>query len=588
MSDRPHILLVLIDDFGWANAGWHRNYTAPGGSFVPATAEVATPHMNRLVRSGIELDRSYAYKYCSPSRSALQVGRDPYHVNVLNAEPSVTNRSDREAGFAGIPRSMTGIASKLAAAGYATAAFGKWDAGMAIHEQTPRGRGYQRALSYFHHLNDEWSTSVWQQPCRRGNSTVPIVDLWLSPGAQAAERPARGYNSSCLGDQPVGGHPKACTPGPHGDHAWDGFEDAMLAQQAIATVEQHDPSVPLFLFWAPHAVHTPLQVPQPYVDRFAFMAPTDKAAHERQLYAATVAFFDESFANLTNAYVRRRMYDQLLIVTSADNGGPVYYGGFGGANNHPLKGGKMNNWEGGIRVSAFVSGGHVPLVRRGTRYHGLVALWDWYATFCALARVDPTDERAKAAGLPPIDSIDQSAALFGASSTVRPPRTELALSTEPRQSDLAGAPECTSFSAVATYHDARIFGDEPAVLPQNGTCATLNGLIVADADGRGLWKLLLGDVEQAFVTGPYFPNASTPPSIPPAVAHCGSGCLYDLQSDPLEATDVAKRWPKRVASMRARLQTLLPSAFNPHRGTVDPACCEAALGRYGGFFGPFM
>ena len=48
MSDRPHILLVLIDDFGWANAGWHRNYTAPGGSFVPATAEVATPHMNRL------------------------------------------------------------------------------------------------------------------------------------------------------------------------------------------------------------------------------------------------------------------------------------------------------------------------------------------------------------------------------------------------------------------------------------------------------------------------------------------------------------------------------------------------------------
>ena len=196
----PHVLLALIDDYGvrrhtlttsptvpswpqpyfldpgslwqWANAGWHRNYTAPvggaagsepaphhcntlaergceshscqGGSFVPATDEVSTPHMDALVRDGIELDRAYAYKYCSPSRSALQTGRDPYHVNVLNAEPSIVNRSDPEAGFAGVPRSMTGIASKLAAAGYATAMFGKWDAGGAIMDQTPRGRGYQQ------------------------------------------------------------------------------------------------------------------------------------------------------------------------------------------------------------------------------------------------------------------------------------------------------------------------------------------------------------------------------------------------------------------------------------------------------------
>jgi len=34
-----------------------------------------------------------------------------------------------------------------------------------------------------------------------------------------------------------------------------------------------------------------------------------------------------------------------------------------------------------------------------------ITAWDWYSTFCALAGVDPTDEKAKAAGLPPIDSI---------------------------------------------------------------------------------------------------------------------------------------------------------------------------------------
>ena len=54
----PHVLIVLLDDYGWANAGWHRNYTAPGGTFVPATPEVVTPHMNSLVAAGIELDRA--------------------------------------------------------------------------------------------------------------------------------------------------------------------------------------------------------------------------------------------------------------------------------------------------------------------------------------------------------------------------------------------------------------------------------------------------------------------------------------------------------------------------------------------------
>ncbi len=36
----------------------------------------------------------------------------------------------------------------------------------------------------------------------------------------------------------------------------------------------------------------------------------------------------------------------------ADNGGPIYNNGTAGANNWPLRGGKMSNWEGGIRVNA--------------------------------------------------------------------------------------------------------------------------------------------------------------------------------------------------------------------------------------------
>ena len=46
----------------------------------------------------------------------------------------------------------------------------------------------------------------------------------------------------------------------------------------------------------------------------------------------------------------------------------------------------MSNWDGGIRGNAFVSGGFLPPAVRGTKFEGLVAVWDWYSTFCAVVR----------------------------------------------------------------------------------------------------------------------------------------------------------------------------------------------------------
>ena len=51
-------------------------------------------------------------------------------------------------------------AQVMRSAGYATAAVGKWDAGMATADHTPEGRGYEQSLIYFHHANDYWSYQV--------------------------------------------------------------------------------------------------------------------------------------------------------------------------------------------------------------------------------------------------------------------------------------------------------------------------------------------------------------------------------------------------------------------------------------------
>ena len=292
-------------------------------------------------------------------------------------------------------------------------------------------------------------------------------------------------------------------------------------------------------------------------------------------------------AAVTAALKAKGMYDDLLIVFSTDNGGPIYNNGSAGANNYPLKGGKMNNWEGGIRGNSFVSGGFLPPSVRGSKFDGMVALWDWYATFASLAGVDPTDARAAAAGLPPIDSHDLSPVILGQTTTS--PRTSLVIGTEPRASNISTAPLCDSYNRNTPYYDdPRVDGDEPPRVPEgNGRCTTAAGLIV-DEGTDGLWKLLTGDIEQAVYTGPHYPNASTNEVSADFVGHCANGCLYELRSDPLELHDVAALHPDRLKAMYARLEQEETTAFNPDRGQSDPKACGKVLGEYGGFWGPFL
>ena len=144
---QPHLLYILADDFGWADADWHRPKNWP---------EAATPRMLDQLTRGIELDSMHAFKFCAPSRSAIQSGRNPIHVNVQNYQPTVwasdVPQRDPVSGFAGIPRNMTGMAAMLRTAGYHTAFVGKWDCGMATYDHTPSGRGYDTSLFYCEQL----------------------------------------------------------------------------------------------------------------------------------------------------------------------------------------------------------------------------------------------------------------------------------------------------------------------------------------------------------------------------------------------------------------------------------------------------
>ena len=89
----------------------------------------------------------------------------------------------------------------------------------------------------------------------------------------------------------------------------------------------------------------------------------------------------------------------------------------------PPRPGKKSNFEGGVRVNAFASGGLIPAARRGTIETGWTASEDFYKTFAGLAGADPTDHRAAAAGLPPVEGYDLWPLISGA--VTKSPRTEV-------------------------------------------------------------------------------------------------------------------------------------------------------------------
>jgi arylsulfatase A-like enzyme len=436
------------------------------------------------------------------------------HVNLYNDDPARPGQ--------GVPSNMTVLAAKLKARGYATHFLGKWHIGMASRStMTPRARGFDTSLGYFHSTN-----SYYDSRRAEGCAGEEAVDLWQDDG------PASHLNGTA-------------------------YEERIFGTRAVQLIRAHGrthPERPFFMYYAFHtscvgwnasAAADPQnpdgpEVLQPDAEFYARFAHIDD--QDRRANVAMVALMDEIVGNITSALQQAQMWPSTLLLWSSDNGGAVHLGG--GANTWPLRGGYYNNWEGGIRVAALLNGGLLPPAVRGTQLHGFIHECDWYATFCALAGVDPFDHVAAAAGLPPIDSLNVWPLISGASHTS--PRVEWPLTP----------------------------------LGEDATRAKHGGDAGYMAEGR--YKLLVGVVRQAGWCGMVHPNTTTRWDSFGTVAMCNVtdekvGYLFDVLEDPGEHHDLALQMPVLAAEEHW---------FNPDRGEPDPRACEVA--KRTGFWQPFL
>jgi len=564
----PHILFILADDFGWGNFGPHRHGDCQGNEACEqAQKEVHTPKLDLLVEQGILLQRHYAYRICSPSRCSLQTGRLAVHVNAKNTGVTSYNESDPISGYAGIPRNMTGIAEKLKTLGYQTHLVGKWDAGMATPQHTPWGRGYDTWLGYFQHANDYWT--------KGGNiAATGEIDNCLNSFLDFFETSAayRGgvQRPNLLSDDCE----NSTAPDP------PCYEEYIFKMRAKEIIRRHDASVPLFLFYSFHLIHSPLQVPLSYQERIKDMVRLRGgepfSSRNRMLYAAMVLYLDDVVGELTQELKTKQMWSNTLIVFTSDNGGPIYEPGSG--NNHPLKGGKYSDWEGGVRTNAFLSGGYIPERLRNTQNEHIISIADWYATLCVISGGSvsfcTSDTKAEEAnkwiqqtknGLPLLPAIDSV------------PQWTSILSHTPARSGVFHLSE----NSVIEWPFKLVIGIQ--------NYSSWTGELYPNCST--IWNLTQGWGPQ-FVDFKVFgvPQADSDPAENERVfwqEDCTSGCLYNIREDSAEQMNLASKNPVKTSFLKRRLNELNENNFLPYRGDGSFKACTRSLAN-GHYYGPFV
>ncbi|MBL7966294.1 MAG: sulfatase-like hydrolase/transferase [Prolixibacteraceae bacterium] len=353
---RPNILLIFIDDMGYADLGCYGN------------TEVQTPNINKLANEGITFTQFYVNSpICSPSRTAITTGQYPSRWGITSYINSRKANADR-----GVKDFLSlkapSVARNIQKAGYYTAHIGKWHMGGGRDiSDAPliTEYGFNESVTQFEGLGERYLAKFETFNYKDGKRDLEKQSAQLGKGEIHWEKR-------------------------------DKFTEIFVDRTINAIENAQKANKPFYINLWPDDIHTPLEPPT--------HLRGDLSTKTR--FLGVMQEMDKQMGRLFD-YIRNNeeLLKNTLIVFTSDNGPDKAVNDAG-----VLRGYKTNLYEGGFREPFIVWWpGAIPKDKVGTKNTKTVmAAIDLPLTFMEIAGANP-DEGVKYDGELMLEAISGKA-----------------------------------------------------------------------------------------------------------------------------------------------------------------------------------
>lgn len=354
-AEKPNVLFIMADDLGWRDTA------------VYSSTFYETPNIDALAKSGMLFTDAYAANpLCSPTRASIMTGQYPLRNGLTAASGHIAKIHEHKERFKG-PEEIRGsgpsalnyldpkhytLGKAMKDAGYATGFFGKWHMGCQM-KYWPESHGFEYV---------------------KGGRQHPGP-----PGTNPKRKFYPPWNCDTL------------KPYPSKDtHVDDYITD--LAMDYMKEQKQKDK--PFFVCYWPYSVHAPFQSKPELIEKWKKKVDPEDPQHSPTM-AAMIEVLDTNVGRLMKFLKDNGLDKNTIVIFTSDNGGNMYdtVDGTTPTNNWPLRNGKGNNYEGGVRIPLIVRWPGV--TKPGSVNHSVVSTVDHYPAILEMTgqKLRPDDHK---------------------------------------------------------------------------------------------------------------------------------------------------------------------------------------------------